>query len=145
MFKKESRYITRGANEKLDLRLQLILWSMIDKLNEEIDTLKFRVDELRQEVMLAEGEPVPFELVSQVMKKFGQVFKESSTRQQRKQLLNLLVSKVTIDKSRTIDTIELQINEDVIRYLVKEGSSEDEDPSFFHVHMINCTCLKFVI
>ena len=79
MFKKESRYITRGANEKLDLRLQLILWSMIDKLNEEIDTLKFRVDELRQEVMLAEGEPVPFELVSQVMKKFGQVFKESST------------------------------------------------------------------
>ena len=35
MFKKESRYITRGANEKLDLRLQLIIWSMIDKLNEE--------------------------------------------------------------------------------------------------------------
>ena len=92
------------------------------------------------------NEPVPFELVSQVMKKFGQVFKESSTRQQRKQLLNLLVSKVTIDKSRAIDTIELQINEDVIRYLVKEGSSEeDEDPSFFHISMLNCTCLKFVI
>lgn len=33
--------------------------------------------------MLAEGEPVPFELVSQVMKKFGQVFNES-TRQQIK-------------------------------------------------------------
>lgn len=80
------------------------------------------------------------------MKKFGEVFKESSTRQQRKQLLNLLVSKVTIDKSRKIDTIELQINEDVIRYLVKEGSSEeDEDPSFFHVSMFNCTTLKFVI
>ena len=80
------------------------------------------------------------------MKKFVQVFKESSTRQQRKQLLNLLVSKVTIDKSRAIDTIELQINEDVIRYLVKEGSSEeDEDLSFFHVSMLNCTCLKFVI
>lgn len=96
--------------------------------------------------MLVEGEPIPFELVSQVMKKFGQVFKESSTRQQRKQLLNLLVSKVTIDKSRAIDTIELQINEDVIRYLVKEGASEeDEDPSFFHVSMLNCTTLRFVI
>ena len=55
------------------------------------------------------------------MKKFGQVFNESSTRQQRKQLLNLLVSKVTIDKSRAIDTIELQINEDVIRYLMRKG------------------------
>lgn len=118
----------------------------VKKLNEEIDTLKFRLDEIKQDVMLAEGEPVPFELVSQVMKKFGQVFNESSTRQQRKQLLNLLVSKVTIDKSRAIDTIELQINEDVIRYLVKEGSSEeDEDLSFFHVSMLNCTCLKFVI
>jgi site-specific DNA recombinase len=118
----------------------------VKKLNEEIETLKFRIDKLQQEVMLAEGEPIPFELVSQVMKKFGQVFKESSTRQQRKQLLNLLVSKVTIDKSREIDSIELQINEDVIRYLVKEGSSEeDEDPSFFHVSILNCTCFKFVI
>lgn len=84
--------------------------------------------------MIVEGEPIPFELVSQVMKKFGQVFKESSTRQQRKQLLNLLVSKVTIDKSRAIDTLELQINEDVIRYLVKEGASEEgKDASFFNV------------
>ncbi len=118
----------------------------VKKLNEEIDILKFRLDELKQDVILVEVVPVPFELVSQVMKKFGQVFKESSTRQQRKQLLNLLVSKVTIDKSREIDTIELQINEDVIRYLMKEGSSEeDECPSFFHVSMLNCTCLKFVI
>lgn len=118
----------------------------VKKLNEEIDTLKFRLDEIKQDVMLAEGEPIPFELVSQVMKKFGQVFRESSTRQQRKQLLNLLVPKVTIDKSREIDTIELQINEDIIRCLVKEGSSEeDEDPSFFHVSMLNCTCLKFII
>ncbi len=77
----------------------------VNKLNEEIDTLKFRLDELKQDIMLAEGEPVPFELVSQVMKKFGQVFKDSSTRQQRKQLLNLLVSNVTIDKSRDIESI----------------------------------------
>lgn len=55
--------------------------------------------------MIAEGEPIPFELVSQVMKKFEQVFKDSSTRQQRKQLLNLLVSKITIDKSRNVDSI----------------------------------------
>lgn len=96
--------------------------------------------------MIAEVKPITFELVSQVMKKFGQVFKDTSTRQQRKQLLNLLVSKITIDKSRNVDSIELQINEHVIRYLVKEGSSEEkEDLSFFHVSMLNCTPLKFVI
>lgn len=117
----------------------------IKKLNEEIDTLKFRLDELKQDIMLAEGEPVPFELVSQVMNKFGEIFKESSTRQQRKQLLNLLVSKITIDKSRNIDSIELQINEDVITYLMKEESSKKDGSSFFHASMLNCTCLKFVI
>lgn len=117
----------------------------IKKLNEEIDTLKFRLDELKQDVMLAEGEPVPFELVSQVMSKFGEIFKESSTRQQRKQLLNLLVSKITIDKSRNIDSIELQINKDVIRYLMKEESSKKDGSSFFHASMLNCTTLKFVI
>ena len=45
--------------------------------------------------------------------------------------------------------VEVVVNnliEDVIRYLVKEGSSEeDEDLSFFHVSILNCTCLKFVI
>ena len=56
------------------------------------------------------------------------------------------MSKVTIDKSRSIDTIELQINEDVIRYLVKEGESEeDEDTSFFNISMLNYNCLKFEI
>ena len=117
----------------------------IKKLNEEIDTLKFRLDELKQDVMLAEGGPVPFELVSQVMNKFGEIFKESSTRQQRKQLLNLLVSKITIDKSRNIDSIELQISEDVITYLMKEESSKKDGSSFFYASVLNCTCLKFVI
>ncbi|UFH64586.1 hypothetical protein KQH81_15120 [Clostridium cadaveris] len=65
--------------------------------------MKFRMGELQREVMISEDELIYFELVSQVMKMFGEVFKESSTRQQRKQLLNLLVSKVTIDKSRAID------------------------------------------
>lgn len=39
---------------------------------------KPKLDEINQDVMLAKGKPAPFELVSQVIKKFGQVFKESS-------------------------------------------------------------------
>ncbi|KEI82841.1 hypothetical protein EXM30_04905 [Clostridium botulinum] len=45
MFKnKSNRYITRGVNEEVDIRLQLIMWNMIDNLNEkeniEIDYLQ---------------------------------------------------------------------------------------------------------
>ncbi|EEH99699.1 hypothetical protein CSBG_03325 [Clostridium sp. 7_2_43FAA] len=35
MFKKDNRYVTRGVNEEVDVRLQLIMWSMIDKLKDE--------------------------------------------------------------------------------------------------------------
>ena len=62
MFKKESRYITRGANEKLDLRLQLILWSMIDKLNEEgkeLDYLQvFKVRKCKEGIVIEHSQEV---------------------------------------------------------------------------------------
>ena len=35
MFKKDNRYVTRGVNEEVDVRLQLIMLSMIDKLKDE--------------------------------------------------------------------------------------------------------------
>ncbi len=51
-----------------------------------------------------------------------------------------------IDKLNGKNNSSIELFEDVIRYLVKEGSSEeDEDLSFFHVSILNCTCLKFVI
>jgi hypothetical protein len=51
MFKKNNRYVTRGVNTEVDIRLQLIMWSMIDNLNEkgniEVDYLQ--VFKLRKE------------------------------------------------------------------------------------------------
>lgn len=52
MFKnKSNRYITRGVNEEVDVRLQLLMWSIIDNLNEkgnvEVDYLQ--VFKLRKE------------------------------------------------------------------------------------------------
>ena len=35
MFKKDNRYVTKGVNDEVDIRLQLIMWSMIDKLKNE--------------------------------------------------------------------------------------------------------------
>lgn len=32
---KNNRYITRGVNEEVDIRLQFIMWGMVDNLNEE--------------------------------------------------------------------------------------------------------------
>lgn len=63
MFKKENRYITKGVNEKLDLRLQLILWNMIDKSNEEgkeLDYLQvFRIRKCKEGVVIEHSQEVP--------------------------------------------------------------------------------------
>ncbi len=73
-------------------------------------------------------------------------FFEMSTSQQRKQLIHLLVSKITINKEREIDSIEIQINDDVITYLMKDGLPEKQgNPSFFHSLGMDCVNFKLII
>lgn len=65
MFKnKSNRYITRGVNEEVDVRLQLLMWSIIDNLNEkgivEVDYLQ--VFKLRKEgtsIIIEHSQEVP--------------------------------------------------------------------------------------
>ena len=63
MFKKDIRYITRGVNEKLDLRLQLILWNIIYKLNEEgkeLDYLQvFNIRKCEEGILIEHSQEVP--------------------------------------------------------------------------------------
>ena len=63
------------------------------------------------------------------MDRFKEVFLNMSTSQQRKQLIHLLVSQITMNEKREIDSIEIQINDDVITYLMK-----DELPKLKVIH-----------
>ena len=64
MFKKDKRYVTRGVNEEVDIRLQLIMWSMIDKLkdegNVELDYLQvFRIRKEGNKIVISQSQEVP--------------------------------------------------------------------------------------
>lgn len=64
MFKKDNRYVTRGVNEEVDIRLQLIMWSMIDKLkdegNVELDYLQvFKIRKEGNKVVISQSQEVP--------------------------------------------------------------------------------------
>ena len=64
MFKKDNRYVTRGVNEEVDIRLQLIMWSMIDKLNDEgnVELDYLQVFKLRKEgnkIVISQSQEVP--------------------------------------------------------------------------------------
>lgn len=64
MFNKNSRYVTRGVNEEVDIRLQLIMWSMIDKLkdegNVELDYLQvFKLRKEGNKIVINQSQEVP--------------------------------------------------------------------------------------
>ena len=64
MFKKDNRYVTRGVNEKVDIRLQLMIWSMLDKLkdegNVELDYLQiFKIRKDGNKIVINQNQEVP--------------------------------------------------------------------------------------
>ena len=64
MFKKDNRYVTRGVNDEVDIRLQLIMWSMIDKLKDEgnVELEYLQVFKLRREgnkILINQSQEVP--------------------------------------------------------------------------------------
>ena len=64
MFKKDNRYVTRDVNEEVDIRLQLIMWSMLDKLNDEgnveLDYLQiFKIRKDGNKIVINQSQEVP--------------------------------------------------------------------------------------
>ncbi len=64
MFKKDNRYVTRGVNEEVDIRLQLMIWSMLDKLkdeeNVELDYLQiFKIRKEGKKIVINQSQEVP--------------------------------------------------------------------------------------
>ena len=45
---------------------------------------------------------------------------ESATREQQKKLLHMIISEITINETREIDSIKLKINDSLVDYISKE-------------------------
>ena len=61
---KNNRYVTRGINKEIDIRLQIIMWSMIDKLKDEgnVELDYLQVFNLRKEgnkIVINQSQEVP--------------------------------------------------------------------------------------
>ena len=59
MFNKENRYVSRCANSAIDIRLQLIMWNLIDelKMKGEVDYLQiFRISKEDDKKIIIEHE-----------------------------------------------------------------------------------------
>jgi site-specific DNA recombinase len=108
--------------------------------SERIRQLKAREESLQQEVndlkmnVLDDGvQEVSYDFVKETLAQFGAMLSSHTSREQQKKLLHMLISKITISQTREIESIELNINDNLIMYLSNGGEPSpdgDGSPSF---------------
>ncbi len=117
---------------------------IIDKkdFSERITDIKAREEMLQEEANRLKSntlddnlQVVSYEFVKDILASFNKLLSEVTTREQQKRLLHMLISKITVNKDRDIESIELNINNNLIMYLNNEGELSPDNgggsPSYF--------------
>ncbi|OKZ87036.1 recombinase family protein [Clostridium sp. 29_15] len=92
------------------------------------------------------SEEIPYEFIKSILENFSKVLIESTTREQQKKLLHMIISEITINESREIDSIKLKINDNLVDYISKEeGVSIKDAPSSFMLRNIGMNVLNLDI
>ncbi|MEX0060981.1 recombinase family protein [Clostridium butyricum] len=83
-------------------------------LQEDVNNLKMNVldDNVQQ---------VSYEMVKETLSKVGEMLRNCKSMEQKKKLLHMLISKITINELREVDSIQININDNLIAYLNNGG------------------------
>ncbi|NGT86644.1 recombinase family protein [Clostridium perfringens] len=120
--------------EKLDKRKRKIFEAYEDDILTK-DEFQTRKDELNEKIRILEeekkpllntisedvSEEIPYEFIKDILMNFSKILNSSVSREQQKKLLHMIISEITMNESREIDSIKLNINDKLVEYLVKEG------------------------
>ncbi|SCK02052.1 Transposase and inactivated derivatives [uncultured Clostridium sp.] len=128
---------------------EIITKDEFQKRREEINE-KIRVlHEEKQQLLIELGDEItkeiPYEFIKNILENFSRILKDSATREQQKQLLHMIISEITINEFRDIDSIKLNINDNLVEYLKEEGMQMNCIPSSFVLKNIGCSILNFNI
>lgn len=93
----------------------------MEQLNDEQSKLKTRLQQIEDSISNRSHREVTDKIIRETMKRFSEVFRKSSSREQRKRLLELLIDKITIGEDRAIETIRIQFNQELLQYLNVNG------------------------
>ncbi|QQK09019.1 recombinase family protein [Miniphocaeibacter halophilus] len=73
---------------------------------------------------------ISYKYIQNIIEHFGELLLKSNDIRQQKKLIHLLISEITINKNREIDSINIVINDELLNYLdIKKGASK-KDASF---------------
>lgn len=120
--------------EKLDKRKRKIFEAYEDDILTK-DEFQTRKNELNEKIRILEeekkpllniiseevSEEIPYEFIKDILMNFSKILNSSVSREQQKKLLHMIISEITMNESREIESIKLNINDKLVEYLVKEG------------------------
>lgn len=103
------------------------------RLEGQIKELKELMEPLRKQIQGNTVKIVSYEMIKEVLLNFSKAFQNVLTREQRKRLLHLLIHKITINEDRKIESIQLKLNNEVLKELkigVDDLSNDELSTSF---------------
>ena len=111
---------------------------------EVIEGIKATIDVLNENY--GADRDIELDLGGSILENFSKVLTESTTREQHKKLLHMIISEITINEAREIDSIKLKINDSLVDYISKEeGVSIKDAPSSFMLRNIGIRVLNLDI
>ncbi len=124
-----------------------------EEFRERKEELTKRIKDLEEEkapllVTLSDNfnEELPYELIKSVLENFSKVLTESSTREQQKKLLHMIISEITVNELREIESIKINLDDNLINYLSnEEGVSIKGTPSSFMLRKVGISTLNLDI
>ena len=92
------------------------------------------------------SEEIPYEFIKSILENFSKVLTDSTSREQQKKLLQMIISEITINEAREVDSIKLKINDSLVEYISKEeGVSIEGTPSSFMLRNVGVNTLNLDI
>ena len=95
---------------------------------EVIEGIKATIDVLNENY--GADRDIELDLGGSILENFSKVLTESTTREQHKKLLHMIISEITINEAREIDSIKLKINDSLVDYISKEEGVSIKDATF---------------
>lgn len=97
-----------------------------------IQIQRLQEDKNRCNDKLADGDTlVSYELVQRTLQRFGEKMGQCEDQEKLKVLLRLLIKEITIDETRNIESIRIQINDDIINFLSEKKDVPQKGMSSF--------------
>ena len=94
------------------------------QINQELSRVQHKKKEA--ESMLQEDGEVTYEYVRSIMEHFHCLLDEDMDREQRKQLLHMLISKITMNEKREIDSIQIVLTDAMAQFFHSQNSGAPE-------------------